>query len=157
MRALLDLEKTIRQLQDMAYVKSVDGDDTILVVLKGDLKSSPQQMALLKKKLSEKLGKNIKLVEDSYDIGKFIEQLVAPARVIAMNKIWLPDNSMEMRIILDSEKHLKLSIPFLQEVLKVVKGIPLRVDFERRIPTRTVKKQKRLSVDVQSGEGRDKS
>lgn len=158
MRLLLELEKSFHQLQGMAYVKSIDGGDTIVVVLRGDLHSSPQQVASLRKKLSEKLGKNVRLVEDSQDVGKFIENLVAPARIVAMNKIWLPDNSMEMRIILDSERHLRLGVALIRDIVMVVKGVPLRVDFERRWggPSRPVhRRSKRLPVNVQ--ENRNKN
>ncbi len=134
MRTLLELEKNFHQLQSMCYVKSVDTKDAIVVMLRnGNLSMISQQTLItLKRKLSDILGKNIKLVEDSPDIGRFLEPLVAPARIVAINKIWLPDNSMEIRIILDDERRLKLGVESLQEISRVTKNISLKVDFARR-------------------------
>ncbi|MCL7385034.1 MAG: hypothetical protein LZ158_01540 [Thaumarchaeota archaeon] len=134
MRALLELEKNFHQLQSMCYVKSVDTKDAIIVVLRnGNLSAIPQHsLASIKRKLSDILGKNVKIIEDSVDIGRFLEPLVAPARIVAINKIWLPDNSTEIRIILDDERRLKLSVESLQEISRVTKNINLKVDFARR-------------------------
>ncbi|MCL7387341.1 MAG: hypothetical protein LZ159_01350 [Thaumarchaeota archaeon] len=134
MRALLELEKNFHQLQSMCYVKSVDTKDAIIVVLRnGNLSAIPQHsLASIKRKLSDILGKNVKIIEDSVDIGRFLEPLVAPARIVAINKIWLPDNSTEIRIILDDERRLKLSVESLQEISRVTKNINLKVDFARK-------------------------
>jgi len=154
MKALLELEKNFHQLQSMSYVKSVDTKDAIVVVLRdGNLSAMPQHsLASIKRKLSDILGKNVKIVEDAADIGRFLEPLVAPARIVAINKIWLPDNSTEIRVILDDERSLKLSVESLQEISRVTKNINLKVDFAKK----SQKKVRPVKQKVGPSEDRDK-
>ncbi len=158
MKSLLELEKTFHQLQSMCYVKSVDTKDTIAVVLRnGNLNAMSQQsLASLRRKLSDILGKNVKLIEDSSDIGRFLEPLVAPARIVAINKIWLPDNSMEIRIILDEERGLKLSVESIQEIARVTKSVNLKVDFARRSWKRMLPVKQKVVKEADAPEDRDK-
>ena len=134
MKLLLELEKKLPKLQKAGYVKTVDGKETILVVLKeGGLRGfEVDELGRLRRRLSEELQKHVKVVEVSQDLIRFIEGVVAPARIMAVNKIWLPDGSEEMRIILDDRRSLKVGINSLIQVVGKVKGVRLRVDFERR-------------------------
>lgn len=134
MKLLLQLEKSFPQLHGASYVKAVNGAETIFIVLReGSLRGFDQRnLVALRKKLKERLGKHVRVVEDDHDVSRFIEKVVVPARVVAVNKIWLPDGSEEMRVVLDHERNLKAGINSLIEVVKRVKGINLRVDFERR-------------------------
>ncbi len=134
MRLLLELEKSFPRLQKAGYVKAVNGDETVFVVLKeGSLRGFDfKNLIALRKKLSEKLGKHVRVVEDSPEVSKFIEGVAVPARVVAINKIWLPDGSEEMRVVLDHERNLKAGVNSLIQVVGKVKGVKLRVDFERR-------------------------
>ncbi|MEM1665864.1 MAG: hypothetical protein QXW12_00735 [Nitrososphaerota archaeon] len=158
MRALLELEKNFHQLQSTCYVKSVDTKDAIVVVLRnGNLITMPQHLLIsLRRKLSDILGKNVRLIEDSPDIGRFLEPLVAPARIVAINKIWLPDNSMEIRMILDDEKNLKISVESLQEISRITKNINLKVDFAKRSRRVTRPIKQKLTKEVGTPEDRDK-
>ena len=93
----------------------------------------------------EKLEKHVRIVEDSNDVIRFIEGVITPARIIAVNKIWLPDGSEEMRIILDDRRSLKVGVNSLVKVVEEVKGIKLSVDFERRWKARSRRVRKRIS------------
>ncbi len=134
MRLLLELEKKFTKLQRAGYVKSVDGGDTIFIVFRdGDLgKLEIREFAQLRKILSEELGKHVKLVENHSDPLKFLERVAAPARIVAANKIWLPDGSEETRVIFDHERNLKVGEEALKRVLEEVKGMKLTIDFEKR-------------------------
>ncbi|MEM1584529.1 MAG: hypothetical protein QXF28_05635 [Nitrososphaerota archaeon] len=132
MKTFIELEKELPKLAKTGYVKTVEFADTIYIILKEDsLKYIDQEtLYLLKKKLREKLGKKIKIIEDDKNVSRFIEKLVAPARIITINKIWLPDGSEEMRVILDRERSLQAASSVI-EVVKKVKHITLRIDFEK--------------------------
>jgi hypothetical protein len=134
MRLLLNFEKKFTKLQKTRYVKSVDGGDTIFIILRsGDLgRFEVREVAQLRKALSEELGKHIRLIEDHPDPLKFLESVAAPARIIAVNKIWLPDGSEETRVIFDHEKNLKVGGEALKKLLEEVKGMKLMIDFEKR-------------------------
>lgn len=134
MKLLLELEKSFPQLHDAGYIKAVNGEETIFIVLReGSLRAFDQRTLLvLRKKLKEKLGKHVRVVEDDHDVSRFIEKVVVPARIVAVNKIWLPDGSEEMRVVLDHERNLKAGVNSATQVVKKVKGINIRIDFERR-------------------------
>ena len=135
MKKLLELEKSFSKLQKSGYVKAVDGGDIVFVVLKdGSLKGFEiRELAQIRKILSNEVGKSVRLVEDHSDPIKFIERLAAPARIVAVNKIWLPDGSEETRVIFDHERNLRIRDEALRKVLEEVKGIKLSIDFERRM------------------------
>ncbi len=149
MKLLLELEKGFPQLHRAGFVKAVDGEETVFVVLReGSLRDFDfRNLIALRKKLSESLGKPVRVVEDRPDVARFIEEVVVPARVVAINKIWLPDGSEEMRVILDYERNLKVGVRSLMQVVERVKGVRLRVDFERRgrRPPRRLPAQPRAS------------
>ncbi|MEM2188873.1 MAG: hypothetical protein QXG35_06020 [Nitrososphaerota archaeon] len=134
MRMLLELEKRITKLQKTGYVKSVDGGDTIFIIFRnGDLgKFEIREVAQLRKILGDELGKHVRLIEDHPDPLKFLEGVAAPARIVAVNKIWLPDGSEETRVIFDHERNLKVGEEALKKLLEEVKGMRLMIDFERR-------------------------
>ncbi|MCD6236097.1 MAG: hypothetical protein J7J94_03815 [Thaumarchaeota archaeon] len=134
MRKFLDLEKQYTKLQKAGYVKTVDGGDTVFVVLReGSLRDlSFRELAQIRRKLADEVGKNVRLVEDRSDPIKFVENLAAPARIVAVNKIWLPDGSEETRIIFDYERNLKISREALIRVVEKVKKMKISIDFERR-------------------------
>ena len=135
MRLLQDLEKNIPQLAGLHYRRSVKVNNFIFIVFKeGDLAKLPiPQQANLRKRLSESLGREfrVRIIEDLRDTNRFIQSLVSPARIVAINRIWLPDQTEEMRI-LDHERNLKVSQQVVEEVVKRIKGVVMRIDFERR-------------------------
>ena len=134
MKALQELEKSIPQLGGLAYRKSVQVDGMLFVVLgEGSFaRLTPPQQANLRKRLGEALGVNVRLLEDSRNINRFIQSLVAPARIVVVNRIWLPDQSEEMRVVLDSERSLRLKKEVVEEVVNKIKGVVVRLDFEKR-------------------------
>ena len=134
MKKLLELEKKFTKLQNAGYVKSVNGGDTVFVILRdGDLRElGIREIAQIRKALSKELEKPVRIVEDHPDPLKFVERLSAPARIVAVNKIWLPDGSEEIRIIFDHERNLKMSEEAVIKVLEEVKGMKLSVDFEKK-------------------------
>jgi len=134
MKKLLELEKSFSKLQKAGYVKSVDCGDVVFVVLKNGSLSGFEfrELARLRKALSSEVGKPVRIVEDDPDPVKFIERVAAPARIVAVNKIWLPDGSEETRVIFDRERSLKIGGDALIKVVGEVKKIKLSVDFERR-------------------------
>lgn len=132
MKLFIELEKELSKLAKTGYVKAVDSGDTVYIILKEDSLRNldPDTFYTLRKKLKEKLGKNVKIIEDDKNISRFIEKLVAPARVVTINKIWLPDGSEEMRVILDRPRSLQITSSVI-EVVKKVKHVTLRIDSEK--------------------------
>lgn len=134
MRLLLDLEPQFPALQDVTYIKAAETEDFLAVVLReGDLpRMSVNVLTKLAKGLSAAIGKKVKFLEDSSDPTKFLESLVAPARIIAVNQVWLPDGFVATRIILDDKRSLRMSENSIIELGSKIKNMSLRIDFERK-------------------------
>lgn len=133
MKQLLDAEKSFPPLQTLTYINSIETNELVAIVTKpGDLsRFSSQQISMLRKKLVSVVSKPVRFMEDIADPSEFLETLVAPARIVTINKIWLPDQTTVTRIILDSFRGLRTSKDVLIELAQKIKGISLRIDFDR--------------------------
>ncbi|MCX8201577.1 MAG: hypothetical protein N3H84_05675, partial [Candidatus Caldarchaeum sp.] len=70
----------------------------------------------------------VKLMEIRKDLSVFLQNLVAPARVLTVNKVWLPDQTIEHRVLLDDERALTVPPTILSEVVKRVMNISVIFD-----------------------------
>lgn len=134
MRLLIDLEPQFPALQGSTFIKAAETEDFLAVVLKErDLsRMSVGLLTKLAKKLATSIGKRVRFLEDSSDPTKFLESLVAPARILAVNQVWLPDGSVATRIILNDQTSLRMSEKSIIELGRKIKNMSLRVDFERK-------------------------
>lgn len=133
-KLLLEVERSFPFLQSAKYVKSVEHEDLILVALgEGDLlKVTQKDVLALQKRLSQELGRRVKVIEDKDDVNALVESIAEPARIIAVNKIWLPGDEVVTRIILDDERNLKMSKESLEQLVGKMKSVTLKVDFQRK-------------------------
>ncbi|MDW8083853.1 MAG: hypothetical protein RMI49_01445 [Candidatus Caldarchaeum sp.] len=134
MRFLVDAEKKIPQISSFVYFKSYKTSGYLFVFfLERSLSSSPANVvAELEKALSQKTGLKVKLLELRKDLNVFLQNLVAPARVLTVNKVWLPDQTTELRVLVDDEKSLTVSPAILSEVVKHVMNVSVSFEFQRK-------------------------
>lgn len=133
-RMLLSIEKDYPILQDVTFYGAVNADNTLaLIVGKGDVARMLSYGGKIVKEISRLTGKNIRILEHGVDVRKFLEDLFAPLSVVTINKIWLPDGTVETRVILDrrSGKISKQRMKALKEIAKKVQGITLRIEFTK--------------------------
>jgi len=96
-KALMDLEENgVKELRKGEYSKSDIVNDFVVIILRGEWGLS--EIDKLTRKVSEKLGKRTKVLIDTKDTRRFVEQALAPARVIGLNLVWLPDGSEQIVI-----------------------------------------------------------
>lgn len=132
-RLLLSLEATNPTLQDVHFYKAVEVDDVLaLIVGRGDMPSFLGQGRKITKFLEEKIGKTIRILEESVDDRKFLEDLFAPLSIITINTIWLPDGTTETRVILRKRGRTPppIKVKAMKEIAKKVRNITLRVEFD---------------------------
>lgn len=132
-RLLLSLEATNPTLQDVHFYKAVEADDVLaLIVGRGDMPSFLGQGRKITKFLEEKIGKTIRILEESVDDRKFLEDLFAPLSIITINTIWLPDGTTETRVILRKRGRTPppIKVKAMKEIAKKVRNITLRVEFD---------------------------
>ena len=132
-RSLLAMEEKFPSLQNVYFHRAVDAGGTLAVVVgSGDVPRLLGYGGKIVKTLSEETGKSIRVLEFGADDRKFLEDLFAPLSIVTINTIWLPDGSMETRVILKRSRHgLRggFDVKALKEIADKVRNITLRVEF----------------------------
>ena len=129
---LLNLEPKYPVLEDLYFHKAVEVDDVVVLLV------NPQDVSKLLgyggkiiRAVGEELGKKVRVLAHGVDERTFLEDLFAPATIVAINKIWLPDGTTETRVILSNKsRKLPLNIESLKKIAKEIRGLSLRVEFE---------------------------
>ena len=131
-RLLLSMEDKFPSLQNVYFHKTVETDRTLAIVVgPGDVARLLGYGGKIIKTLSEETGRNIRVLENGVDNRKFLEDLFAPATIMTINTIWLPDGTTETRVILGRKRGGRGSfdVNALKEIASKVRNITLRVEF----------------------------
>lgn len=133
-RLLLRLEDKYPLLQDVRFYKAVESSGILALLVDRD--SLPKMLSYggkIIREINSLLGMKVRILEHGGDFRKFLEDLFAPANVITLNKIWLPDGSMETRIVISERdrRRLPADIDALKELSKEIRGVTMRVEFEK--------------------------
>ena len=131
-RLLLSLEEKYPSLQDVYFHKAIEANGVLAIVVKrGDVPRLLSYGGKIIKALGEKTGKTIRVLEHGVDDRKFLEDLFIPLRILTINTIWLPDGTMETRVILSRGRRQTPNVKELKQIAQKVRGITLRVEFSR--------------------------
>ena len=137
-KLLLKLEKSYPFLQRLSFYKAYDTEDVLAIVVKsGDLPYILGYGGRIVRDLQKMIRKTVKVLERDGETRKFLEDLFMPATITAINKIWLPDGSTEIRVILPrNSRRMIMEIKALKQLAKNIRGITLRVEFQElnRLP-----------------------
>jgi transcription antitermination factor NusA-like protein len=133
-RRMVELEKGYPVLQDVTYHRSVEADDMMAVLV--DKKDLPRLLgggARIVKELGESFGKRVKLIGFGGDDRAFLEDLFSPLSILTINTVWIPDGSTETKVILTGRrpKNMPVNLEMVQSIAKDLKGMTLRIEFER--------------------------
>ena len=134
-KTLLSLEERYPPLQKIDFYKAYEADNVLaLVVGRGNAKQFQAEGGRIIRELAEKTGKRIRVFEKRGESRSFLEELFAPVSITTINKIWLPDGSEETRVILPGHsRRLPLKSDVLKQLAKDIRGITLRIAFERQM------------------------
>jgi transcription antitermination factor NusA-like protein len=131
-RMLMLLEEKYPSLQNLYFHKAIDADGTLAIVVgPGDVPRLLGYGGKIVRAIGDETGKNIRVLEYGVDDRKFLEDLFAPISIMTINTIWLPDGSMETRVILRRRRvaHHSFDVKALKEIASRVRNITLRVEF----------------------------
>jgi transcription antitermination factor NusA-like protein len=131
-RLLMSLEEKYPSLQNVYFHKAIDADGTLAIVVgPGDVPRLLGYGGKIVHALSDETGKNVRILEHGVDDRKFLEDLFAPINIITINTIWLPDGSMETRVILRRRRggHQPFDLNALKDIASRVRNITLRVEY----------------------------
>ncbi len=129
-KILFDLSKRFKEVNDVVFKKSIDtGDILVLVVGKGSAEKIRGRVLRI---LSKRLRRRIKIIEETKDYKVLSQQLLAPARVLAINIVFLPGNVEKHRIIVPKQDINKLptNITSIQKILKDITGKEMVISFQ---------------------------
>jgi transcription antitermination factor NusA-like protein len=131
-RIFQSIEKEYPSLQKVFLYNAVEADNFLAVVVgRGDIASLLSHGGRIIRDFGKKMGKKIRVLEYGVDDRKFLEDLFAPLSIITINTIWLPDGTIDTRVILRKERRRpsQRDIKALKEIAKEINGITLRVEF----------------------------
>ena len=131
-RLLMSLEEKYPSLQNVYFHKAIDADGTLAIVVgPGDVPRLLGHGGKIVRALGDETGKSVRILESGVDDRKFLEDLFAPVSIITINTIWLPDGSMETRVILRRRRGTRSSfdVKALKDIASKVRNITLRVEY----------------------------
>lgn len=104
----------------------------IVVVGKAEIASFIGPRGKLIKLLQEKFNSNIRIIEKVSDLKKTIEDLIVPAELLGMNKIYLPTGEIESkaRLKLGDQNRLPARTSVLEDVIYQLTKEKIRIVFE---------------------------
>ena len=131
---MVELEKEYPVLSEVTYHRSVDADGMMAVLV--DRRDVPRLLsggAKVVKDLGETFGKRVKLISYGGDDREFLEDLFSPLSILTINTIWIPDGTTETKVILTGRRPKKMPIDaeVVQKIAHELKGMTLRIEFER--------------------------
>jgi len=85
------------------------------------------------RRLEKELAKKIWVVEADATDRQMLEDIFFPVKILMVNTIWLPDGSKLTKVIIPGRKTKKfpLDLEKLQNIVKIVRGIDLIIEFEK--------------------------
>ncbi|MDI9619867.1 MAG: transcription elongation factor NusA [Candidatus Nezhaarchaeota archaeon] len=120
----LDNETKYPQIRDCVFHKAVQRGDLLVVLVGCRSKTLSMLWRKVGKALGDEKGLNVRIVEKSPSLRGFLSQLLFPAKVVALNTIWLPDGTCESTVRVSTEdlKKLPADVKALEEVARELLG-----------------------------------
>ena len=125
------VETVVTELGKLSEFKNALTEIKILVG-KAEIPTFIGPRGKLLKLFQEKFGKNIRIIEKVSDLKKTIEDLIVPAELQGMNKIYLPTGEVESkaRLKLGDQNRLPAKASVLEEVIYLLTNERIRIAFE---------------------------
>ncbi len=121
-------QKVKDALSGVEYHKAYDVGDVVYVALKGIRKVHPNMRKLIEGRLTEVLGRPVRLIEYTTDVNDLVTQIAYPARPIVATT-WLPDgtNETEVRIFRSDMRRLKIKPSEMARLLSALTNSNVKV------------------------------
>jgi transcription antitermination factor NusA-like protein len=130
LRALVELEERLKFLKKGEYVKSIHIDDEVFVFIRDSFETS--ELSILEHELSKEIHKRVKVIEYIPDLRRLVEQIMYPATVMGINRVWIPDGTeiLNIRVSRRDRKHFIHAREHYEALIEKVSGIKTRIIFE---------------------------
>jgi transcription antitermination factor NusA-like protein len=118
-------------LENVDFTKAVDLGRVVLVLTKKDVGILIGKEGKVVAEISQAVGKKVRIAELSGDIKKTIADIVAPAKVLGINKVYKEDGyAYKVRFSKKEIKQLPLDINTLEKALKSLLESEVMIVFE---------------------------
>jgi transcription antitermination factor NusA-like protein len=130
----VELSKILYELSggDVGFTKAIETDDSIIILTpKDSIGKIIGRSGATIKVISRKVGKPVRVV-GAGELNEMIHDLISPARVLGVNKVFKPDGSVLQRIRIsrkDSSK-LRLSVKDIQNIISSLSKDKMEILFE---------------------------
>ena len=139
-KALLKLEETKYRhlLQDVRFHKAYVVDDVLAILV-------DQKGGRLLKELGDMFGKKVRVLSYRCDLKEFLEELLAPASILALNRVWLPDGSTEVKVVVSyTGRRPPINFETAKSLSMTIRGVPLRIEVDKSRRVFRLSKSKKL-------------
>jgi len=134
-KTLLGMEDAYPALQKIHFHKSIESGNTLIILVdKKDVHLLQNYGGKILRDIAVKTRKKkVRILGYNDGTRHFLENLFAPAAILTINTIWLPDGSTETKVILPKRDSRKLptNVEVLKDLAKNIRNITLRVEFEQ--------------------------
>ncbi len=127
-RVVFKLSERFRTLRDVTIKKAIETKNNIVIIPeKGDSAKIIGRGGSIVRELSKNLNKNVRVIEETNDKRDFIEKMVFPAKVSAINILYT-ENGEKLKIVVSNIKKLPISEENLREVVKKIFGQDIEIE-----------------------------
>ncbi|WP_448578137.1 transcription elongation factor [Thermosphaera sp.] len=130
MKALMDIEEKHKVLKSGEYVKSFMAGDQLILILRNGVEQG--ELEEVSKHLSRELDAKVKIIIETGDMRRLIEQVISPATLLGVNQVWLPDGSeiVNVRVPRRDRRYLERNRNTFEELIAKLTGRKARIIFE---------------------------
>ncbi|RLE76859.1 MAG: transcription elongation factor [Thermoprotei archaeon] len=130
---LVEMEESdLPQLKGAEFVRALRADRVTLIFVRSN-GVSKTVWSRVAKRLSRRGYGRVRVIEYSSDVRRLAEEMVAPARVLSVSRIWLPDGTSEYCVRIPSRevRRVPLRLEKIEEVMEKLVGSRVRIVPER--------------------------
>ncbi|KYK36540.1 MAG: KH domain-containing protein [Theionarchaea archaeon] len=131
-KLLYELEQE-HHIRDITFVKAVESRSLIVIIVgEGEIGNLIGKGGKTVKFLQRALRKKIRIIEDTDDIRKIIQDLLHPARILGMNILYLPsgDQRYRVRIPKEDERRVPTNVQSAEEIISKLTDLEVEIAFE---------------------------
>lgn len=118
-------------ISEASFVKALDLGRMIIILTEGDVGILIGKEGKVVSELSQSLGKKVRIAEYTGDLKKSIADIVTPARLVGLNKLYQKGKeTYRVRLLKSEISLLPLDINTLEKVLHSLVGEEVKIAFE---------------------------
>jgi transcription antitermination factor NusA-like protein len=129
---LYELEQE-HHIRDITFVRAVESRSLIVIIVgEGDIGNLIGKGGKTVKFLQRALKKKIRIIEDTDDVRKIIQDLLHPARVLGMNILYLPsgEKTYKIRVPKEDERRIPTNVQSAEEIISKLIDLEIQIAFE---------------------------